>query len=55
MDLPEDHRAAVELHYLDGRTVSGTAELMGRSNASVAGLLRRGLTGLRGMLAELEQ
>ena len=52
--LPEDQRLAVELHHLKGLPSSKVAELMGRSEASVAGLLRRGLKRLRELLPEKE-
>ena len=48
--LPVDQRRAIELHHLMGHTVAETAELLGRSRASVAGLLRRGLKALRSSL-----
>jgi RNA polymerase sigma-70 factor (ECF subfamily) len=50
--LPEDQRTAVELRYLQKESVARIAELLGRSEASVSGLLRRGLEKLRGLLAE---
>jgi RNA polymerase sigma-70 factor (ECF subfamily) len=50
--LPEDQRLAVEMHYLQGDTVAEVAEQMGRTERSVAGLVRRGLQGLRGLLAD---
>jgi RNA polymerase sigma-70 factor (ECF subfamily) len=52
--LPEAQRDAVELHHLQGHTISEVAEMMGRTNASVAGLLRRGLNQLRELLCEDE-
>jgi len=45
--LPEDQRQAVELHHLNGCPVAEVADRLGRSKASVAGLLRRGLRALR--------
>ena len=45
--LPEDQRQAVELHHLSGCSVAEVGERLGRSKASVAGLLRRGLKTLR--------
>jgi RNA polymerase sigma-70 factor (ECF subfamily) len=50
--LPEDQRAAVELHHLQGLPVSDVASQLGRTEASVAGLLRRGLKKLRELLTE---
>jgi RNA polymerase sigma-70 factor (ECF subfamily) len=46
-DLPEPQRIAVELHYLRGWTLAAIAEHMGRTKPAVAGLLQRGLAGLR--------
>lgn len=45
--LPEDQRAAVELRYLHGLSVSAVAEQMGRTTVSVTGLLYRGTQALR--------
>jgi RNA polymerase sigma-70 factor (ECF subfamily) len=45
--LPEDQRQVVELHHLNGCSVAEVGERLGRSKASVAGLLRRGLKALR--------
>ncbi len=50
--LPEDQRRVVELHFLQGLTVSDVAEQTGRTRPSVAGLLFRGLTRLRTLLRE---
>ena len=51
--LPEDQRLAVELHHLEGHKVPEVARRMGKSLASAAGLLRRGLQDLRRLLPEL--
>ena len=48
--LPDLQREAVELHHLQGEPISAVAEAMDRTNASVAGLLRRGLKRLRELL-----
>jgi RNA polymerase sigma-70 factor, ECF subfamily len=45
--LPEAQREVVVLKHLRGRTLQEIAEETGRSVAAVAGLLRRGLEGLR--------
>jgi RNA polymerase sigma-70 factor (ECF subfamily) len=45
--LPPEQRTAVELRHLQGLPVPEVGRLMGRSIASVAGLLRRGLQALR--------
>src|SRR5262245_297909 len=37
--MPEDQRSALELHHLEGLSVVAAAQRMGRSTASVAGLL----------------
>jgi RNA polymerase sigma-70 factor (ECF subfamily) len=50
--LPEDQRAALELHYLQGCSVAETAGHLARTERSVAGLLRRGLKTLRELMAE---
>ncbi|HEV3120216.1 MAG TPA: sigma-70 family RNA polymerase sigma factor [Gemmataceae bacterium] len=50
--LPEDQRQAVEMHYLQGCTVGEVAAQLGRSERSVAGLVRRGLQKLRELLTE---
>jgi len=49
-DLPEEQRAAIELHHLKGCALADVAAQMGRSTASVAGLVRRGLVRLRAKL-----
>lgn len=48
--LPDDQRDAIEAHYLRGLTVPEVAAESGRTVASVAGLVRRGLGALRVML-----
>jgi RNA polymerase sigma-70 factor (ECF subfamily) len=50
--LPEPQREAVTLKHLEGRPLFEVANLMNRSPASVASLLRRGLARLRAVLAE---
>ena len=45
--LPEDNREALVLHYFQGEPLAEVARQMGRSPASVAGLLKRGLKQLR--------
>ena len=51
-ELPDDQRTAVELHHLTGCSVAEVAAHMNRSKTSVAGLLRRGLAGLREQLKD---
>jgi RNA polymerase sigma-70 factor (ECF subfamily) len=50
--LPEPQRDAVTLKHVEGRPLVDVANLMDRSPAAVASLLRRGLARLREMLAE---
>jgi RNA polymerase sigma-70 factor (ECF subfamily) len=50
--LPDDQRLAVELHHLRDQAVAEIASAMDRTEASVAGLLRRGLKRLRELLEE---
>ena len=49
--LPDDQRQAVQLRHLRGWPVDQIARHTGRSTASVAGLLRRGLEALRARAA----
>jgi RNA polymerase sigma-70 factor (ECF subfamily) len=48
--MPEDERRALELKHLEGLSVAIVSERLGRSEAGVAGLLRRGLKRLRDRL-----
>jgi RNA polymerase sigma-70 factor (ECF subfamily) len=50
--LPDDQRTAIELHHLRDQPVADIAVSMDRTEASVAGLLRRGLKRLRELLDE---
>lgn len=50
--LPEDQRTVLELRYLHGQGIAAIEQATGRSNASVAGLLRRGLERLRVLLED---
>lgn len=49
-ELPEAQREAIVLHHLQGATLANVAQQLGRTEASVAGLLHRGLKALRGQL-----
>jgi RNA polymerase sigma-70 factor (ECF subfamily) len=51
--LPTDQRTAVEYHHLKDESVSEIAQRMGRTEASVTGLLRRGLQKLRELLQDV--
>jgi RNA polymerase sigma-70 factor (ECF subfamily) len=50
-ELPADQRQAIEGHHLEQQSVAELARAMGRTEAAVAGLLRRGLKTLRTQLA----
>ena len=50
--LPNDQQAAVRLRHLEGRSLLEIAQLMGKSPAAAAGLLKRGLQALRGLMEE---
>jgi RNA polymerase sigma factor (sigma-70 family) len=50
--LPDAQREALELRHLQGRSVAEISRQMGRSEASTAGLLRRGLKQMRELLAD---
>jgi RNA polymerase sigma-70 factor (ECF subfamily) len=52
--LPQQQREAVILHYLQGLPLAEVARQLGRSEASAAGLLYRGLKKLRELLHEQE-
>jgi RNA polymerase sigma-70 factor, ECF subfamily len=49
-ELPDEQHAAVELHHLLGLSLAETSRKLGRTEASVAGLVRRGLARLRELL-----
>ena len=51
LQLPEDQRQAVELHHLQGMSLAGVGQQLGRSREAVAGLVFRGLKKLRSLLA----
>ena len=50
--LPESQREAAQLHYWQDCTLAEIAEQMDRTPAAVAGLLKRGLRKLRGLMQE---
>jgi RNA polymerase sigma-70 factor (ECF subfamily) len=55
MALPEQQADAVSLHHLRGMPFDEVAAEMGKTRASVAGLIRRGLRTLREKLKDLEE
>jgi RNA polymerase sigma-70 factor (ECF subfamily) len=50
--LPDDQRKVVEMHHLQGSLLADIAREMGRTEAAVAGLLRRGRKRLRELLED---
>jgi RNA polymerase sigma-70 factor (ECF subfamily) len=50
--LPADMREVIELKHLKNMSVQEISELLGRSTASIAGLLRRGLAKLREIMGD---
>jgi RNA polymerase sigma-70 factor, ECF subfamily len=52
--LPPDQREAVRLRHLEGRSLGDIAVRMQRSQAAVAGLLKRGMSALRKQLDQGE-
>jgi RNA polymerase sigma-70 factor (ECF subfamily) len=51
-ELPDDQRMAIELHHLQGCLLTDIAQRMSRTEAAVAGLLRRGRKKLRELLED---
>ena len=48
--LPESQRVAVRMRHLEGKSLAEIAEHLGRSSAATAGLIKRGLAAVRGVL-----
>jgi RNA polymerase sigma-70 factor (ECF subfamily) len=48
--LAEDQRRVIELHHLQGFSVTEVADLIGRTRPAIAGLLFRGLNRLRELM-----
>lgn len=55
LGLPDAQREAVVLHHLQGWTLSEVAAQLERTDAAVAGLLHRGLRGLRELMRTREE
>ena len=53
--LPEAQRIAVMMRHLEGKSLAQIAEHLGKSTAATAGLIKRGLAGLRGVLRPKSQ
>ena len=53
--LPDAQREAVVLHHLQGWTLNEVAAHLDRTDAAVAGLLHRGLRGLRELMRTREE
>jgi RNA polymerase sigma-70 factor (ECF subfamily) len=51
-ELPDPQREAIELHYWHHWTLDQIGEKQGRSKSAVAGMIRRGLKGLKGQLQD---
>ncbi len=51
--LPTDHRQAVKLHLLEGKSLKETAAIMERSPRAVQGLLDRAKKKMRDVLGRL--
>jgi RNA polymerase sigma-70 factor (ECF subfamily) len=52
VQLPDDQREALQMRHLQGHSVADICQQLGRSEASVAGLLRRGLQRLRELMTD---
>jgi RNA polymerase sigma-70 factor (ECF subfamily) len=50
--LPDDQRVVIEMHHLQGQLLADIAGRLGRTEAAVAGLLRRGRKKLRELLQD---
>jgi len=47
VELPDDQRQAIELHCLDGHSLDSTAEILGKTEGAVRGLIHRAKQSLR--------
>jgi RNA polymerase sigma-70 factor (ECF subfamily) len=53
--LPDDQREAVRLRHLEGWVLADIARHLGRSTAATAGLIKRGMQGLRRQLQRMKE
>lgn len=53
--LPRDRRDALVLRYLHGLSLAQVAQVLGRSEPAVVGLIQRGLQQLRGLMGPSEE
>ncbi|MCA9167929.1 MAG: hypothetical protein KDB23_09690, partial [Planctomycetales bacterium] len=53
--LPDDHRLAVRLRLLEGKSLEETAQLMDRTPGAVQGLIDRAKKTMRGKLGRLSK
>ena len=51
-ELPETQAEAIRLRYMEGLPLAEIVDRMGKSDTAVAGLLKRGLKKLRGILSD---
>jgi len=49
-ELPSDQRDAIQTHYLEGRSINSTAEILGKTEGAVRGLIHRAKSSLRVVL-----
>ncbi len=47
VELPDDQRQAIEIHCLEGRSIDSTAEILGKTEGAVRGLIHRAKLSLR--------
>ncbi len=53
--LPEDQREAIRLRFLEDMPVGDVARCLGKTDAAIHGLCRRGLRGLREFLVSMSR
>ncbi len=55
LQLPKEQRRAIEMHHLQGKSLTEVATALSRSKGAVASLLYRGMQQLRASLAPVEE